>query len=101
MIRLYTWSTPNGVKISIALEELGLDYEVVPVDIGNHLPAIGAETLRRVVGKPATDFAVDGNVVVIVEVVKTTELNITDSRLTVSRSNGSHQKTIDLLCANI
>ena len=34
MIRLYTWSTPNGVKISIALEELGLDYEVIPVDIG-------------------------------------------------------------------
>ena len=33
MIRLYTWSTPNGVKISIALEELGLDYDVVPVDI--------------------------------------------------------------------
>ena len=34
MIKLYTWSTPNGVKISIALEELGLDYEVVPVNIG-------------------------------------------------------------------
>jgi glutathione S-transferase len=34
MIRLYTWSTPNGVKISIALEEFGLDYEVIPVDIG-------------------------------------------------------------------
>ena len=34
MIQLYTWSTPNGRKISIALEELGLDYEVVPVDIG-------------------------------------------------------------------
>ena len=33
MIRLYTWSTPNGVKISIALEELGLDYEVITVDI--------------------------------------------------------------------
>ena len=33
MIRLYTWSTPNGVKVSIALEELGLDYEVMPVDI--------------------------------------------------------------------
>ena len=28
MIRLYTWSTPNGVKISIALEEFGLDYAV-------------------------------------------------------------------------
>ena len=34
MIRLYTWSTPSGVRISIALEELGLDYEVIPVDIG-------------------------------------------------------------------
>ncbi len=35
MIRLYTWATPNGRKISIALEELGLPYEVVSVDIGN------------------------------------------------------------------
>ncbi|HVH07184.1 MAG TPA: glutathione S-transferase family protein, partial [Myxococcota bacterium] len=26
MIRLHTWTTPNGRKISIALEELGLDY---------------------------------------------------------------------------
>jgi len=34
MIDLYTWATPNGRKISIALEELGLDYEVHPVDIG-------------------------------------------------------------------
>jgi GST-like protein len=34
MIELYTWSTPNGFKISIALEELGLAYEVHPVRIG-------------------------------------------------------------------
>ena len=33
MIELYTWSTPNGRKISIALEELGWDYTVYPVDI--------------------------------------------------------------------
>lgn len=33
MITLYTWSTPNGRKISIALEELGLPYEVKPVNI--------------------------------------------------------------------
>jgi len=34
MIDLYTWSTPNGRKISIALEELGVDYRVHAVDIG-------------------------------------------------------------------
>jgi GST-like protein len=32
-IDLYTWSTPNGRKISIALEELGLDYSVHPINI--------------------------------------------------------------------
>ena len=34
MIDLYTWPTPNGHKIHIMLEETGLDYEVIPVDIG-------------------------------------------------------------------
>ena len=33
MIKLYTAPTPNGKKISIALEELGLDYEVVRLDL--------------------------------------------------------------------
>jgi GST-like protein len=33
MIDLYTWSTPNGRKISIALEEMGLSYRVHPVNI--------------------------------------------------------------------
>jgi len=34
MIDLHAWPTPNGYKISILLEELGLPYNVVPVDIG-------------------------------------------------------------------
>ena len=34
MIDLYTWSTPNGRKVSILLEELGLDYTVHSVNIG-------------------------------------------------------------------
>ena len=34
MIHLYYWPTPNGWKISVALEEMELDYEVVPVNIG-------------------------------------------------------------------
>ncbi len=33
MIDLYTWTTPNGRKISIALEEMGLPYRVVPVPL--------------------------------------------------------------------
>ena len=33
MIDLYTWKTPNGRKISIMLEEVGLDYEVHPINI--------------------------------------------------------------------
>lgn len=34
MIDLYTWPTPNGHKIHIMLEETGLAYKVIPVDIG-------------------------------------------------------------------
>ncbi len=33
MIDLYTWSTPNGRKVSVMLEEIGLSYEVHPIDI--------------------------------------------------------------------
>lgn len=32
MIELYTAATPNGFKVSIALEELGLPYKVIPLD---------------------------------------------------------------------
>jgi GSH-dependent disulfide-bond oxidoreductase len=32
-IELYTWNTPNGRKISVALEEMGLPYNVHPVNI--------------------------------------------------------------------
>jgi GSH-dependent disulfide-bond oxidoreductase len=33
-IELHTWNTPNGRKISVALEEMGLPYRVIPVAIG-------------------------------------------------------------------
>ena len=33
MIDLYTWGTPNGRKVSIMLEEVGLPYRVHPIDI--------------------------------------------------------------------
>ncbi len=34
MIDLYYWPTPNGHKITMFLEEAGLDYEIKPIDIG-------------------------------------------------------------------
>jgi GST-like protein len=45
MIDLYTWKTPNGRKASIMLEEVGLPYRVVPIDIGQqqqHAPSFVA-----------------------------------------------------------
>jgi GST-like protein len=36
MIDLYTWTTPNGRKISIMLEETGIPYKVIPVDLGKN-----------------------------------------------------------------
>ena len=34
MIELYSWPTPNGHKLHIMLEEVGLDYKVHPINIG-------------------------------------------------------------------
>ena len=35
-IKLYTWGTPNGRKVSILLEELNMNYSVVEIDITNN-----------------------------------------------------------------
>src|SRR6266436_4280972 len=34
MIDVHYWTTPNGHKVSIFLEEAGLPYKVIPVNIG-------------------------------------------------------------------
>ena len=36
MIELYTWSTPNGRKVSIMLEECALPYHVHKINIGTN-----------------------------------------------------------------
>ena len=36
-IHLYTAQTPNGIKISITLEELGLPYKVTKIDISKNI----------------------------------------------------------------
>lgn len=33
-IAVYTWKTPNGYKIHIACEEMGLNWRAIPIDIG-------------------------------------------------------------------
>jgi GST-like protein len=35
MLEVYSWATPNGHKVHIMLEECGLPYRAVPVDIGS------------------------------------------------------------------
>lgn len=34
MIDFYYWTTPNGHKVTLFLEETGLDYNIIPVNIG-------------------------------------------------------------------
>ena len=34
MIEVYSWATPNGHKVHVMLEECGLDYRAIPVNIG-------------------------------------------------------------------
>ena len=36
-LTLYTWQTPNGIKASITLEELGLQYKVESIDISTNI----------------------------------------------------------------
>src|SRR5438067_11333031 len=46
MIELYTWSTPNGRKVSIMLEECGLPYTVHKINIGTNAEQFAPEYLR-------------------------------------------------------
>lgn len=70
MIELYYWATPNGHKITMFLEEVGLEYRIHPVDIGagdqfkpeflafspnNRMPAI-IDTAPADGGEPITVF---------------------------------------------
>ena len=46
MIDLYTWSTPNGRKVSIMLEECALPYRVHKINIGTNAEQFTPEYLR-------------------------------------------------------
>jgi GSH-dependent disulfide-bond oxidoreductase len=46
MIELYTWSTPNGRKVSIMLEECGLPYNVHKINIGTNTEQFTPDYLK-------------------------------------------------------
>src|SRR5574338_718655 len=46
MIELYTWSTPNGRKVSIMLEECALPYRVHKINIGTNSEQFTPEYLK-------------------------------------------------------
>ena len=46
MIELYTWTTPNGRKVSIMLEECGLPYHVHKINIGTNSEQFAADYLK-------------------------------------------------------
>jgi GSH-dependent disulfide-bond oxidoreductase len=46
MIELYTWSTPNGRKVSIMLEECGLPYRVHKINIGTNSEQFAPDYLK-------------------------------------------------------
>lgn len=45
MIHLYTWTTPNGRKVPIMLQEIGMPYEVHPINISRN-EQFGADFLK-------------------------------------------------------
>jgi len=65
MIDLYTWTTPNGRKVSIALEEMGIPYAVTAIDIKSgvqkqpwFLKINPNGRIPAIVDREADDFAV-------------------------------------------
>ncbi len=88
MIDLYTWTTPNGWKASCTLEEMGLDYNVVPIDIGTNvqkdLPFLNINPNGRIpaiVDKENNNLAVfESGAIMIYLAEKTGKLLPTDTK---------------------
>jgi GST-like protein len=86
MIDLYTAATPNGWKISIALEELGLDYTVHALDLGaldqkqpEYLALNPNGRIPTIVDRDADDFVVfESGAILIYLAEKTGRLMPTD-----------------------
>ena len=88
MIDLYTWGTPNGFKVSVALEELALPYTVHALDISTGVqkqPAFLAINpngrIPAIVDRAEGDFAVfESGAILIYLAEKTGQLMPTDAK---------------------
>ena len=88
MIDLYTAATPNGRKISIALEELGLPYKVIALDLGagdqkkpEYLKINPNGRIPAIIDRDADDFAVfESGAILIYLAEKTGRLMSTDTK---------------------
>ncbi|MCY1041091.1 glutathione S-transferase N-terminal domain-containing protein [Corallococcus sp. bb12-1] len=88
MIDLYTWNTPNGHKVSVALEELGLPYTVQALDISTGVqkgPAFLAINpngrIPAIVDRAEGDFAVfESGAILVYLAEKTGRLMPTDAK---------------------
>ncbi len=88
MIDLYTGTTPNGRKVSIMLEEAGLDYEVHPVNIGKEeqfapsfLKISPNNRIPAIVDRDEGDFAVfESGAIMIYLAEKTGRLMPSDAK---------------------
>ena len=56
MIDLYYWPTPNGWKITIMLEECGLPYNAIPVDIRSG-EVVAGELFRTPIEERSCDWS--------------------------------------------
>ncbi|PSB32409.1 glutathione binding-like protein [Chlorogloea sp. CCALA 695] len=92
MIDLYYWTTPNGHKITMFLEEVGLPYNIIPINIGsgdqfkpeflkiapnNRIPAI-IDREPTVGGEPISVF--ESGAILLYLAEKTNKLIPTDVR---------------------
>ena len=100
MIDVHYWTTPNGHKVTIFLEEAGLPYKIFPVNIGkgeqfdrkflevspnNRIPAI-VDHEPAGGGKPISVF--ESGAILLYLAEKTKKFLSSDLRVRVRRSNG-------------
>ena len=95
MIKLYTWTTPNGRKVSIALEEMQLDYECVPVNLGKKEQF--AADFQRISPSNKIPAIVDGEFTLMESGAILMYLAEKSGRLLPNRNSEAYWRTIEWL----